>query len=202
MNNSENDINSNEIITHDALITENTENKHVTSFYSLIRKVTGKIAGYMETEGILSNGELAQLRRISPEQPFTPALWRLLMMLELQQAPEWMSQHQWERRWALILMAMAHCRGLQNFEISFGEALAKAGWSELRFVKLMKSKDQLLETQIRQVSRFLAGKNQPANWAEAAELILYQSGEAAEKIRVNISRKYYTTLHKIENNKL
>ena len=163
-------------------------------------KIVGKVAAMMQQEGALSTGELADLRRISPAQPFTPALWRLLMMLNLDQSPAWIRQEQWERRWATIFMGMAHCAGLHSYDASLGEALAEAGWSELRFVQLMRAKDETLETHLRRVAQFLASKNQEANWTDVARLMFFQSGDASEKVRLSISRDYYSTLYKKEQN--
>src|SRR5690625_6332594 len=68
------------------------------------RKIVGSIAGIMKQQGALSSGEMAELRRISQDQPFTPALWRLLIMLNLTEPPSWISQNEWERRWATLFM--------------------------------------------------------------------------------------------------
>lgn len=161
-------------------------------------KIVGTVAGMMKQEGALSTGDMADLRRISPDQPFTPPLWRLLMMLKLDESPGWIRQEQWERRWATIFMGMAHCAGLHSYEISLGKALAEAGWSELRFVQLMRAKDETLETHLRRVAQFLASKNQKANWTDVARLLIYESGEAGENVRLSISRDYYTKIYRSE----
>lgn len=161
-------------------------------------KIVGKISVMMQKEGALSTGDMADLRRISPDQPFTPALWRILLMYDLDNPPGWISRETWERRWATLLMGMAHCAGLHNYDISLGRALADAGWSELRFVQLMRATDETLETYLRRVAQFLSGKNQEANWTDVARLLFYQSGDASEKIRLSISRDYYSRLYKKE----
>lgn len=160
-------------------------------------KAVGTIATMM-TSGNLSTGEMAELRRIAPDQPFTPALWRVLLSLDLDKSPEWYSQQTWERRWATLLMGMAHCIGLHDYNISLGQALAEAGWSELRFVKLMRARDETLEKHLRRVAQFLSSKNQHANWTDVARLLFYQSGKTGEDIRLSISRNYYRTLYKKE----
>lgn len=99
-----------------------------------------------------------------------------------------------------LLMVMAHNIGLHNYGIPFGQALANAGWSELRFVQLMKSNGETLEKHLRRTAQFLAGKNQEADWSDAARLLFTQSGEAGEKIRLSISHSYYSALYAQENN--
>ncbi len=176
----------------------NTEIATETSTKIDYGKIVGNIAGIMKKDGAISSGELADLRRISPDQPFTPALWRLLMMQNLNDSPSWISQEQWERRWATLFMGMAHCAGLHNYSISLGAALAEAGWSELRFVQLMRAKDETLETHLRRVAQFLASKNQEANWTDVARLLFFQSGDAGERIRLSISREYYSRIYSKE----
>lgn len=172
----------------------NTETKNSIEY----RKIVGGIAGMMKKEGALSTSEMAELRRISQDHPFTPALWRLLIMLNLTVPPSWISQNQWERRWATLFMGMAHCAGLHNYNISVGEGLANAGWSELRFVQLMRAKDETLEIQLRRVAHFLASKNQEANWTDVARLLFHQTGKPGESIRLSISRNYYSKIYKNE----
>src|SRR5699024_6508557 len=110
----------------------------------------------------------------------------------------WIKQEQWERRWATLLMGMAHCAGLHSYDTSFGKALAAAGWSELRFVQLMRGDEETLETHLRRVAQFLSSKNQQADWSDVARLLFFQSGEAAEDVRLSISRDYYSELYQQE----
>jgi len=179
-------------------VTEN--NKTGTSSIDYGQAV-GKIAHMMESQGGLSRGDLAELRRISPDEPFTPALWRLLLSFDLDESPYWISQDQWERRWATLMMGMAHCTGLHDYDIPFGEALAETGWSELRFVQLMRAKEETLEKHLRRLARFLSSKHQSANWTDVARLLFFQSGDPAENVRLSISRDYYGKLYKLENDK-
>ncbi len=169
----------------------NTETDNIIDY----GKIVGALAGMMQQEGALSTGEMADLRRISPDQPFTPALWRILLMQNLDKSPPWISQEQWERRWATLFMGMANCSGLHNYSISLGAALAEAGWSELRFVQFMLAKDETLEKHLRRVAQFLSSKNQEANWTDLARLLFFQSGDAGERIRLSISRDYYSRIY-------
>lgn len=152
--------------------------------------VVGKIASMMQPgQGFLGTGELAELRRISPEQPFTPSLWRILLSLNVD------ASETDERKWASLLMSMAICAGLHDYKTSLGKALAEAGWSDLRFAQLMKARGKALELQLRRVAQFLASKNQKANWADIRKLIFYQNGDWAEEHRIRIARNYYKTLY-------
>ncbi len=159
-------------------------------------RAVGKIAARMQKKGAgLSTGDMAELRRISPDRPFTPALWRMLLWLEVGDAPGWIGQSTWERRWATLLMGMAFCTGLHDYSASLGRALAEAGWSELRFVRLMRAEGDALEAEVRRIAQYLAGKSQRANWTDVARLLFYQSGETAQNIRLSIARRYYRALY-------
>lgn len=174
-------------------------NKETTNTNVDYGETVGKIAGHMSRESSLTRGDLAELRRISPDAPFTPALWRLLLMLNLGESPYWINQEEWERRWATLMMGMAYCTGLHEYNISLGRALAEAGWSELRFVQLMRARGETLEKYLRRVAQFLSSKGQNANWADVAALLFFQSGSNGEEKRLHISRDYYRELYKLEN---
>jgi hypothetical protein len=63
----------------------------------------------------------------------------------------------------------------------------------------MRAKDETLEKHLRRVSQFLSSKNQQADWTDVARLLFFQSGDAAEEIRLSISRDYYYTVYAQEN---
>lgn len=155
----------------------------------------GKMARMMATDGALGTGALAELRRISPQKPFTPSLWRLL--LDLDEAEPWggLERNIYERRMATLAMGMAFCAGLHSYKVPLGRALAEAGWSELRFVRLMEARGETLETLIRRMAQFLASKSQPANWVDVGWLLIGQDWDSAEETRLRIARSYYGTLH-------
>lgn len=161
-----------------------------------LRMSVHKIAGYMSrdqyAEGGISKGDLAELRRIDPSEPFTPALWKILL--------EYVPQHDklstaQERQWAILLMAMATCAGLHTSETPFGKALAQAGWSELRFVRLMEARGDNLVKEIRRLAQYLASKSQQADWSDVAWLLFVQGGDKASDIRQHIARDYYKQLY-------
>lgn len=148
-----------------------------------------------ENEKGLGNGDRAALRRIDPDTPVTPTLWKVLFDLDQAEAPDGVDQTTWEQRWATLLMGMAHCAGLHDYDVPLGQALAEAGWAETRFVRLLEADDETLPVLLRRMAQYLASKQQPANWDDVRRLLFYQSGETAEDIRLRIARPYYRTLH-------
>ena len=149
--------------------------------------------------GSLSNGDRAALRRINTDAPVTPALWKVLHHLGIPEPdPKYdTSEDRHERNWGLLLMGMAHCAGLHDYDVPLGKALALAGWSELRFTRLMEADDETLPKLLRRMAQYLASKDQAANWADVAYL-LFSNGEAAHDTRLRIARAYYSTLYQQE----
>jgi len=189
---SEPDGSSEAVSTDQVPITEDVdEEDRPQQFASAI----GKMAKMMATEDALGTGMLAELRRISPQRPFTPALWHLL--LDLDEAEPWggLERNVYERRMAALAMGMAICAGLHDYKVPLGRALAEAGWSKLRFVRLMEARGETLEKHIRRMAQYLASKGQSANWVDAGWLLLGQDWSSAEETRLRISRSYYGTLH-------
>lgn len=163
-------------------------------------EAVGRAAGKLdpENEQGLSNADQAALRRIDPDTPVTPTLWKVLFDLDQDESSDWISQTTWEQRWATLLMGMAHCAGLHDYDVPLGRALAEAGWSETRFVRLMEADEDTLSVLIRRMAQYLASKQQAANWDDVRQLLFVQFGDAAEDVRLRIARPYYRTLHALE----
>jgi CRISPR system Cascade subunit CasB len=160
----------------------------------------GTVARLMETK--MSTGDLAELRRVDPAQPVTPALWKLLM--EDSVIPErWRPSRSneddrdtSEQRWACLFMGMAHCQGLHDLEVPFGAALADAGWSEVRFSRLLRARGKRLFKEVRSVANYLSSKEQTADWCGVHGLLFSQDDEEwAERHRRNVARDYYRIKH-------
>ena len=169
-----------------------------------LRSVLGSIAtafdrNAQDKRGGLSNGDMAELRRISPAQPYTAALWKVLLDFVPDNWVAGPDRDQKERQWATLLMAMAVCAGQHDPYQRLGSALAQAGWSELRFVRLLRARDERLEGEVRQLAAYLASKGQPANFGDLATLLFQQSGDTAETHRRQIARSYYRTLYTLES---
>jgi CRISPR system Cascade subunit CasB len=161
----------------------------------------GRAAGMLSPEnGSISNGDRAALRRINTDAPVTPALWKVLHHLGIPDPdPQYdTSEAHHERNWGLLLMGMAHCAGLHDYKVPLGKALALAGWSELRFTRLMEADDETLPALMRRMAQYLASKQQPANWADVAYLLFTRDSEKMEATRLDIARAYYSTLYQQE----
>ncbi len=154
-------------------------------------------------DGSLPNGDRAALRRVNPEAPVTPALWKVLHGLNIPEPdPQYGTSDaataRYERNWGLLLMGMAHCAGLHDYEVPLGKALALAGWSELRFTRIMEADAETLPALMRRMAQYLASKDQAANWADVAYLLFTRGTDNAESTRLRIARNYYSTLYQKE----
>ena len=157
-------------------------------YRAAVARVAHGVARALE-ERVIGPGDAAELRRLKPDDPASPAFWRMLAQYI---APnfERLSQED-ERRWAVILNALATLAGLDTPGIALGAALRDAGFSELRFVRLLRAEDERLADTVRGAARYLASKAQPANLAQFADLVLSDGRRNAEQVRRDVARTYY-----------
>ena len=153
-------------------------------------------------EGDLSTGDRAELRRVAPDTPFTPILWKLLLDYGVEDPPPWWlpsadeREEEWGRRWATLVMGMAHCAGLHERENrydrgeDFGATLYETGWAEDRLVRLLETPPDRLHEPLRRLAQYLSSKGQAADWTAGARL-LFDTDEDAEKTRLAIARGFY-----------
>lgn len=160
-------------------------------------EAVGRVAHVLDpdSEKGLSSGDRAALRRIDLDTPVTPTLWKVLFDLEQDEAPDWIGQTTWEQRWATLLMGMAHCAGLHDYDVPLGQALAEAGWAETRFVRLLEADEETLRVLLRRMAQYLASKQQSANWDDVRQLLFSHGSDFQEDVRLRIARPYYRTLH-------
>lgn len=142
----------------------------------------------------LTPGDRAELRRGDPDDPGSPAFWRIAISrlaprkyIDLE-SPNSRSLSQW----VVILGALAQLEGLHSPRRNLGRALAEAGFSELRLTRLLRAEDGQLLGLVRQAVHFLAAKGQEVDVADLARLILYRG----PKIRRSIASQYFTFIEK------
>ena len=152
-------------------------------------------------------GDLAELRRMDPDEPDAAVVWRLLARYELLGSP------QVENKWALILHGIALMtptatgdgagRSAHDGVVPVGRAIFAGGdsqrssayYSESRLNRLLTARGPILRTLLARLFRMVAAAGQPFNWREMASLILNEGydEEAAEQARRRIAREYYRT---------
>lgn len=152
-----------------------------------------------------SRGDLAELRRLDPDNPDATAFWRLLARHEL------LGNETLESKWALILHGIAlmtrsggsdaGTRPAHNPGTSVGRALFLGGadtrqqgfYSEARLNRLLTARGPVLRTLLRRTFRMLAAAGQSFDWREMATFILNDGYDehATDQVRRHIARTYY-----------
>ena len=147
-------------------------------------------------QGQLSAGDVAELRRLDPERPFTAAFWKLVAgcLVPAGHIPDGDSSlaRERERRWAVILAGLAHLGDLHRSGTPLGRALAAVDYAELRLQRLLRASGAALFDQALGAARFLSAKRQPADWTDAAFLILFEDGDGAERSRRRLARDFFS----------
>jgi len=158
------------------------------SYRAAIARAVHGVARALE-EGSIAPGDAADLRRLKPESLASPAFWRVVA---LHVAPhfERLSEDD-EARWAVILNALAVLPGLDDPRRPLGAALRDAGFSELRFTRLLRAEHDRLADNVRSTARFLASKGEAANLAQLAELVLSAGRGHSEPVRRRIARDFF-----------
>ncbi len=152
--------------------------------------------------GAFSPGDLAALRREHPEAPESPSFWRALAVYveplwPLPREPE--AREHAETAWAVILSNMAR---LPEAGAHPATVLARTGYAELRFLRLLRSRGAERARQVRAAVAFLSSKGVGFDWVPLAELLLAdpeRSPEWAERVRRDFARRFFNTLFESQN---
>lgn len=163
-----------------------------SSFAAIMSRIANAMA-----HGAISPGDLADLRRVSPESPDRPAFWRILHAWVSPAIPP-----DQESPWAVVLSGLARLAPTgHRRHRRLGEALATAGYSEGRLLKLLRTRTQspTFHAIVRRTCAFLAAKAEPIDWAEFATFVLVADADKAEELRRNIARDYYSKANQEAN---
>lgn len=168
--------------------------------------VAVSMSGYIAQRAEHNRGELAELRRMDPDEPDAAVFWRLLAQYDLLNSGEAV-----ERKWALILHGIALMTPANSGSDSpqtahdgympVGRALflgsdaqrAQGFYSESRLNRMLTAREDMLRVLLARMFRMLAASGVSFNWREMAQFILSEgyNEEAAEQGRRRIARDYY-----------
>ena len=142
-------------------------------------RLLGKIAHELNPNNPkgIGAGALAEIRRTVPERLWdaSPAFWQFYLSVV---PPEWRERDglvgdRADCAWARLIRAMAEAAALRPcLEPSFGAALGATGYSEVRFVRLLRAEGEELGREVRVAARWLATKGTPVGWWLTAHLVL------------------------------
>lgn len=141
-------------------------------------QLLGTVSARLDPE-VSGTGQLAALRRTGWDE-FPPEFWRFY----LAHVPaEWREPNgralpAVDRAWAAIFRAMVECAPRpQGFDTPFAAALAETGYSEARFIRLLRADEENLFRELRTAAVWLSRAGAKANWEDPAELVLGRVGE-------------------------
>lgn len=164
------------------------------------------MAGGIAQLGEYRRGDLAELRRMNPDEPDAAAFWRLMAQYNLLDSSEDV-----ERKWGLIIHGITlttpsntgedNPNTAHNGSMSVGRALFLGGaeqraqgfYSESRLNRLLTARGPMLRILLARMFRMIAAGGATFNWREMAQLILNDgyNEDAAEQNRRRIAREYY-----------
>lgn len=161
------------------------------------------LASQLAREGF-PRGDLAELRRMNPDEPDKAVFWKLMAERNLLNNPNR------EPKWALILHGIALMTprnptsgfsSAHNGRNPVGRALFLGGesqresgfYSEARLNRLLTARGDMLRTLLARMFRMLSADDVSFNWWEMAHFILVadSNADAAENARRRIARAYY-----------
>jgi len=149
------------------------------------RDVVSKLAGALRHA---DPGALAALRRAEAGSP-PAAFYRLAgAALDEHLGEGGPLRERLEPAWTIIVSAMARAQGFLA-PVPLGEALAKAGVAEMRFLRLLEAQPAQLPELVRNVVHQLVQKGQPFDPNDLANLVLARDDDRAS--HRSIARSYY-----------
>jgi CRISPR system Cascade subunit CasB len=150
--------------------------------------------------GVLTSGDVAEMRRMDPRTIDAPGFYKLAGAVLEQDLPRGGAPRtEAETRWAAIIVGLAHLGARHRPDVRLGEGLVAAGFSELRFARLLRADSERLLDELPALARFLAAKNTSADFTAAAYLMLSAGRSDEESARRSLARDYYGALARRKN---
>lgn len=172
-------------------MTIETATSEAVGLGSLINHIAGLL---VHGGSALTTGDVAALRRMDPRMP-SASFFKLVGLALHERLPGASNaREEIETRWAAIIVGLAHLGDLHRSGVRLGRALVDAGFSELRFDRLLRADADRLVDELPALARFLSAKGVPADWAAAALLILSAGRSDVESARRRLARDYYSGL--------
>lgn len=140
-----------------------------------------------------ATGDRAALRRVDPDAPMPAYAASCRLLVRCGQSLEGADLDRWVFVLHTLALATSIERPAHDREIGFGRALAEAGVSEHRFVRLLTAHGRALRDQIPRAARLLRAKGQQADFRAVWRLLAPDAvadGDG-ERIRADIARDYY-----------
>lgn len=140
----------------------------------MIARAAFDLSLHLDPERI-GTGGMAELRRMEASDGFLPAtFWRLLFRAVPDEIRGSAPSH--DRAWALLIHTMALIGPKPHAtDARFGQALAETGYSEARFVRMLRTDDHTFEKDLRASATWLADYGKRIDCRGLARFILSKS---------------------------
>ena len=150
----------------------------------------------------VTRGDMAQLRHMDPDYPVHPLFWKIAIETGIVRL-NGQTHIKLEQAWAHVVRSMAHGTRVgrsmgestspHKDDISFGYALAVAGYKEGRLEKLLNEGEGSIAKAVSIATGFLDSKRNQFNWDSPAALMLtpIRTPQQFHADRVQIARDYY-----------
>lgn len=163
-----------------------------SAFDTLRDRIRSAVSAVARDGGPFGPGDRASLRRMDPRRIVAPAFWRAQAIFFHDILPgEVDARERAETQWAAVLTGAAYLEGLHTPGRRLGDVLREAGYSDLRFVRLLRANEEQLIDELPMLARYLGARQVPVDWSDAALLLLLPQSEAGERQRRNLARDYY-----------
>ena len=140
-------------------------------------QVIAAISNNLDPERI-GAGQFAELRRMAWNE-FPTAFWHFYFghVPRQHREPYGRPRQDIDLAWATVLRAMAEAgEKPHDPNAYFGAVLAESGYSEQRFVRLLRAQGEDLGREMRVAAAWLAHARQRVNWLRPAELLMGRIG--------------------------
>ena len=167
-------------------------------------KVIAALSWHLHADRI-GSGALAELRRIGDDD-LPPKFWLLYLTVV---PAEWRERNgkadaRHDRAWAVLTRAMVEMGSRpHSFDLSFGTALADTGYSEARFVRLLRAEGKVLARELRVAGGWLARAGvKRVDWTRPASLFRWGPGMRTlpRVARHQLARDYFSATAKQSSN--
>lgn len=144
-----------------------------------------------------NRGDLAALRRMTPDRLDRAAFWKLLAAV----APQDLENARRHEPWAMIAAGMAVMAPRHHSEkMPLGRVLAQSGFQEGRLEQFLRARGEHVWPSLRRMCAFLANRENPAfDWRPLGRLLLTGNDDIAEDLRRRIARDFYATHQRQEH---
>ena len=162
--------------------------------------LAGAMAYSMARHGAWTTGDMAELRRLNPEQPIVAGFWRLM---DNNADHKFAKPHQ-IAVWARIVRCIAKAVKIGDVATTgphlgknrLGTVLQETGYSETRLKALLNSQGETTLRAVEHAALFLNSKEQSKyNWNQCAALMLseFRDEQTRNNDRFKIAGEYYQT---------